>query len=471
MTQVTAPDRRTGQNSDMVMASATPPRYRFNPRRVLGVFDRTRSPATWEEIGAHARPQGATWFRFLGDNTWVLTEPAWVRQVLTAPYDVVRRSGTFEKFGVFLGESLLTTDGPKHRMRRRQMQPAFQRQRMESYATSIVAAANETLATWGDGQRVAMEQQMAALTMDAIGRAVLGVDGRAIAPEVGKALELLMRAMPMLFIPKFEKIAFRNIPGLGWLRSSFDLLDRLARDAAVRSEAELVESLRNAIADLPDLSDDEVRDELLTLLLAGHETTATTLTWAWWLLDNHPEVADRMCNEIRGVVGDRDPSYDDVERLNFTQAVVAETLRLRPPAWIIERSVVGDLQVGPFKPPVGSLVLLPTWLLQRDERWWDEPESFRPDRWLDESGSYSESAPGQPRGAYMPFGAGPHVCIGASFAWVEAVLALAILAPRWRPTLAPGAEVVMRASITLRPAHGMPMVLHARSEAVQPATA
>jgi len=442
-------------------ATATPPRYRFNPHRLRGVFDRTRAPETWEEIGERARPQGAAWFRFLGDNTWVITDPAWVRQVLTAPYDVVERSGTFKKFGVFLGDSLLTTDGPQHRLRRRQMQPAFQRQRMDSYASSIVAAARDTEVAWQDGQPVRMEQEMASLTMDAIGRAVLGVDGRAIAPDVGKALELLMRAMPMLFIPNFERVAFRNIPGLGWLRKSFDLLDRLARDAAEHSDAELVEALRNAVLDVPDLSDDEVRDELLTLLLAGHETTATTLTWAWWLLDQHPDAAERMRAEIDAVVGERDPSYDDVDRLSFTQAVVAETLRLRPPAWIIERSVAGNLAIGPFRPPRGALLLLPTWLLQRDPRWWKDPESFRPERWLDADGRYSESAPGQPRGAYMPFGAGPHVCIGASFAWVESVLALAILAPKWRPVLAPDANVVIRASVTLRPAHGMPMVLHA----------
>jgi cytochrome P450 len=437
----------------------TPPRFRFTPRRLLGVFDRTRSPATWDEIGEQARDTGALWFRFLGDNTWVVTDPAWCRQVLAAPYDVVARSGTFRKIGVFLGRSLLTTDGPEHRLRRRQMQPAFHRDRLRVYADSIVAAAQDTAKTWQDGKPVAMEQEMAALTMDAIGRAVLGIDGRAAAPAVGAALERMMRALPLMFVPKFELVALRRLPGLGWLRQAFATLDGVARDAAERSEAELVASLRAAAQDVPELSNDEVRDELLTLLLAGHETTATTLTWTWWLLDRHPQVAQRLRAEVCAAIGDRVPSYDDVERLAYTQAVVAETLRLRPAAWIVERNVVGELQLGPYQPPVGSLLLIPTWLLHRDPRWWDDPEAFRPERWLDADGRYDENAPGQPRGAYLPFGAGAHVCIGASFAWTEAILALAVLAPRWEPTLAADADVVMRAAITLRPAHGMPMLL------------
>lgn len=442
---------------NVTIAAPAPSRYRFNPRRLVGAFDRTRSPATWDEIADQAREDGVLWFKFLGETTWVVTNPTWVRQVLTSPYDVVTRSGTFRKLGIFLGDSLITTDGPAHRTRRRQMQPAFHRQRLVTYAASMVEAARNTAAGWHDGQRVAMEREMAALALDAIGRAVLGVDGRAIAPTVGAALERLMRAMPLLLVPGLEQVATRPVPGFGWLRNSLDLLDGLARDAAQRSNADLIQSLRESVEDVPELTDDEVRNELLTLLLAGHETTATTLTWAWWLLDTHRDAADRMRAELADVLRDRQPSYDDVERLPFTQAVVAETLRLRPPAWIIERSVVGELALGPYRPPVGATLLLPTWEMHRDPRWWSDPEEFLPQRWLDGEGRYDESAPGHPRGAFLPFGAGPHVCIGASFAWVEAVLALAVLAPHWQPRLAPGADVVMRASVTLRPAHGMPM--------------
>ena len=437
----------------------TPPRFRFTPKRIARTLDRTKSAALWDEIAEHTRPQGIVQFRFGAQRAWVLNDPTWARQAFTAPYDVIARSETFTRIRIFLGDSLLTTDGPPHRLRRRQVQPAFHRPRLESYADSIVAAAQVTAQSWEPGQQVAMEREMAALTMDAIGRAVLGVDGRALAPAVGKSLDQLMRAVPLLFIPKFERIALKPLPGLSWLREAQRSLDRIARESAERSDAELVRSLREAVADVPELEDDEVRDELLTLLLAGHETTATTLAWAWWLLDRHPDVADRMRAEICSVLGDRTPSYDDVDKLPFTQAVVAETLRLRPAAWIVERVVVGKTSFGPYQAPPGTLLLILPWLLHRDPRVWPEAEQFRPQRWITPDGHYAESAPGQPRGAYLPFGAGAHVCIGASFAWIEAVLALAVLAAKWRPTLVPGAEVGLRAAVTMRPEPTMPMRL------------
>ncbi|HVY11808.1 MAG TPA: cytochrome P450 [Mycobacteriales bacterium] len=439
-----------------------PPRFRFNLRKVWWSLDRTKSADLWDEMGEAARAEGIARFRFAGDTCWIVTEPTWVRQALTSPPDVVSRSTTFRKMSVVLGEGLLTTEGPAHRLRRRQMQPAFHRDRFTAYAASIVEAAKATDAEWRAGARILMDRDMAALTIDAIGRAVLGVDGRALAPTVGRALERLMRAMPLMFVPKADYLAGKPIPGLGWLREAIATLDRIARNSAATSEAELVKSLRVAAEDLPQLSEEDVRDELLTLLMAGHETTAVTLTWLWWLLDQHPDVGDRLAAEITAVISDRDPVYEDVERLHFAQAVVAETLRIRPAAWINEREVVGPLQFGPYRPQPGDLLMIPSWIVQRDPRWWVEPQVFRPDRWLDRDGRYDEKAPGQPRGAYLPFGAGAHACIGQAFALTEAVLALAVLVPRWRPTLAPDAEVGIRASVTLRPAHGMPMVLAAR---------
>lgn len=445
-----------------VAAVVEPSRFRFTPRRVLWSIDRTRSAELWDEIGEAAREDGLLRFRFAGDTCWVVTDPSWVRQVLTSPPDVVGRSTSFRKLGLIIGRSLLTTEGPEHRLRRRQMQPAFHRDRLKVYADSIVAAAKATDDEWQAGALVHMDRDMAALTMDAIGRAVLGVDGRALAPSVGKALEQLMRAMPLMFVPKLEWFVDKPIPGLGWLRRSIDHLVDVAQRGATASEAELVRSLRTAVEDLPQLAADDVRDELLTLLMAGHETTAVTLTWLWWLLDAHPEIGERMRTEIVDVIGDRDPTYDDVDRLPVTQAVVAETLRIRPAAWVNERQVTGELELGPYRPTKGDLILVPIWVVQRDARWWSEPETFRPERWLDNDGRYDEKAPGQPRGAYLPFGAGAHACIGQSFAWTEAVLALAVLVPNWRPRLAPEAKVGIRASVTLRPAHGMPMLLNAR---------
>jgi cytochrome P450 len=447
----------------MLLAPDAPPRFRLSPRQLVATVDRTRSADLWDEMADYARPEGVAWFRFMGATNWVVTKPEWVRQVLTAPPDVIVRSGTFRRLSVLIGDSLLTTDGPAHRLRRRQMQPAFHHRRLSSYADSMVAAAAASAEHWRDGQAVEMEREMAALTMDAIGRAVLGIDGRRVAPTVAAELDRLMRALPLLFVPRFERLADRRVPGLGWLRHALSTLRGIADDAARDSDAALVQALREVTADVPELSREQVSAELLTLLLAGHETTAVLLSWAWWFLDTNPDVAERLRAEVRDVIGDRLPSYDDIDRLPFTQAVVAETLRLRPPAWVLERQVAGDIDFGGHRPQPGTVLLLPIWVMHRDPRWWEEPLVFEPSRWLTPEGRYDEAAPGQPRAAYLPFGAGAHVCIGASFAWTEAVMALAVLVPRWRPTLAPDARVAIRASITLRPAHGMPMTLHARS--------
>lgn len=436
-----------------------PRRYRFTPGRIRRTLDRTRSLELWDEIAAATATDDAVQFRFAGDRIWVLTDPAWCRQALTAPPTQVARSSTFSKLSVFIGHSLLTLDGVQHRLRRRQVQPAFTRQRLEGYSASIVAAAGRTAKLWRAGQRVAMEREMAALTLDAIGEAVLGVDGRAVAPQVGAALDRLMKATTLLFVPGLERIVLKPVPGFGWLREANRVLDGAARQAALASQADLVAALRKPGDDSPALSTKEIRDELLTLLLAGHETTAMLLTWTWWLLDRHPAVADRMRSEIAEVVGDRPLRHDDAGGLHFVQAVVAEVLRLRPPAWMLERQVTGEIEFGPLQPPVGTLLLISPWLVHRDPRWWGDAEEFRPERWLDATGRYDETAPGQPRGAYFPFGAGPHVCIGAGFAWIEAVLALAVLVPAWRPRLVAGADIGTRAAVTLRPAREVPMVL------------
>jgi cytochrome P450 len=279
-----------------------------------------------------------------------------------------------------------------------------------------------------------------------------------------------MLAMPLMFVPHIEKFVQKPIPGLGWVRRPFYVLDKIARRGATESKAPLVESLRTAAAEVPQLSDEEVRDELLTLLLAGYETTAILLTWTWWLLDRHREVADRLRDEIEAVVSNREPEYADVEELHLTRAVLAETLRLRPPAWVNERAVVGDLELGGYTPKPGTLLLMPIWSVQRDPRWWEAPDEFRPERWLNSSGEYDESAPGHPRGAYLPFGAGAHACIGKAFAWTEAALALAVLVPRWQPSIIEGARIGLRATATLRPAHGMPMRLATRGSREASAT-
>jgi cytochrome P450 len=258
--------------------------------------------------------------------------------------------------------------------------------------------------------------------------------------------------MVLMLVPGADRLLRSSVPvpGLGRLRRSVAEFAAIGTEAAA-SDAPLVRALRDAVDQDARLSPEDLRDELLTLLLAGHETTATTLTWAWWFLDRHPELARRVRAEHEAVLAERLPSYDDLEALPLTTAVVAETLRLRPPAWILEREVVGDLDLAGLRPPRRTVLAISPWLLHRDPAVWPDPDAFRPERWLTAAGRYDQNAPGHPRGSYLPFGAGSHVCVGASFAWAEAVLVLATLVRRWCPVSVVG-DPGTRALATVRPA-------------------
>jgi cytochrome P450 len=433
---------------------STVPRVRLTPYRLRDIVVRTRTLGFFDDLARHA-DGGAVELRVPGERMWLLTDPAACRQALVARADVIGRSSRYRRIQAILGHSLLTTDGADHRRRRRAIQPTFQPRHVRDYTPAILAAADDTGHAWRAGAVVRMEQEMAALTLSAIGRAVLGLDGREHADRVGVALDRLQRAIALTLVPGSERLVHSRIPVLSKLRRAIRELQDVAGVAA-DSEAPFVAALRELTAQEDGLSAQDLRDELLTLLLAGHETTAGTLTWAWWFLDRHPMVGERLRRELNAVVGDREPSYDDLDLLPFTTAVVSETLRLRPAAWIIEREVVAPVDLAGLRPPLGTVLAVSPWILHRDPRSWRDPLSFVPDRWIGPDGRYDDTAPGQPRGAWLPFGAGSHVCVGASFAWTEAVLVLATLARRWRPGGADPA-MPMRAGATLRP--GKPMLM------------
>ena len=201
------------------------------------------------------------------------------------------------------------------------------------------------------------------------------------------------------------------------------------------------------------MTDEQLRDEAMTLLLAGHETTANALTRSWYLLSQHPDVEARLHAELDAVLEERRGEAADVPRLPYTSAVLAESMRLYPPAWVIGRRAVLEYEVAGYRVPRGSIVLLSQWVMHRDLRFFPDPERFDPERWTEEARA------ARPRFAYFPFGAGPRICIGEQFAWIEGVLVLATLARRWRLRRAPGQRVALQPSITLRPAGGMRMVL------------
>jgi cytochrome P450 len=240
------------------------------------------------------------------------------------------------------------------------------------------------------------------------------------------------------------------------VRELDEIVDRIIRQRRASGEdtGDLLSMLMAARdEDGSGMTDRQLRDEILTFLLAGHETTAVSLSWTWYLLSQHPEVEQKLREELTQVLGGRAPRLEDLPRLPYTDKVVKESMRLYPPAWSLARTVTKEVELGGYRLPVGANVVMSQWILHRDPRFFEQPEQFNPDRWT------AEAAQRLPRFAYFPFGGGPRLCIGASFAMMEANLLLAAIAQRFQLRLAPGHSVAALPSITLRPRYGMRMTL------------
>ena len=321
-----------------------------------------------------------------------------------------------------------------------------------------------TSAGWRDGRQVLMTGEMGALALRIVGRSLFG--SQLSEPDIRRvadAVNTLFGSFTRLMMPGtavLNRLPTRRNLGLLRARNDLDALvyRLIAEHRADGDSGDLLSMLLLARDEAGEpMSDRQVRDEVLTVLLAGHETTAMALSWTWLLLARHPEAAARLHAEV-----DANPA--EYGRLPYTRAVVAESLRVFPPAWIIGRRAVADVELGGWQIPAGTLITTSPWVLHRDDRWWGDAGTYRPERWLRPDGVFDESAPGQPRGAYFPFGAGRRVCIGESFAWTEAVLALATLARDWAPELCPETSDAVHPAITLRPADRTPMVLRRRPD-------
>jgi cytochrome P450 len=307
---------------------------------------------------------------------------------------------------------------------------------------------------------------MGRITLDVVGRTLLGDETDRDAKAVTDALQVVLRRFGLGFIPYAVKLLDTKLPPAVKMRAAVDTMrSTVERVVAEHKRADqrrddIVATLLAASEDGETLTEAQVLDETLTLMLAGFETTANALAWTWWLLDQNPQAARRLRQEVETVLGDRPPTYDDIARLPYAMAVIAETMRLRPPAWMQEREVKQPIELGGFHAAVGTTILMSPWIIHRDPRWWGPDAAvYRPERWINAAGEFDHAAPGQPRGAYFPFGAGSRMCIGEQFAWSEAVLVLTTLARRWAPVTEPGQDVKTWAAVTLRPHPGIRMRL------------
>jgi cytochrome P450 len=363
-----------------------------------------------------------------------------------------------------LGNGLLTSEGEFWRSQRKLAQPAFHRDRIAGYAAAMVDFTERMLRSWAGGQVRDVQDDMMRLTLEIVAKTLFDAELGGDSGEASEAMEVLMRC----FISRTSML----IPIPAWIPTRTNRrVERAARRLDEIILAVIAERRRSG-EDRGDLlsmllraqdeesgrrmTDAQLRDEAMTLFMAGHETTANTLAWAWFLLATHPGAEAKLHAELEAVLPDRPPTMADLPRLKFTGQVITETLRLYPTVWMVGREAIEPVEIGGIVIPVGTTLFMPQWTIHRDARWFDEPLAFRPDRWAD---GLQERIP---RYAYFPFGGGPRICIGNNFALMEASLLLATIARRFRLRLAPDAEIIPLPTLTLRPGRGVKVVVSER---------
>jgi cytochrome P450 len=424
-----------------------------------------RDPAGFLE--KMARQYGDVVYIPLGrQHIYCVSHPDAIRDVLVTHQNKFKKSRMLERARVLLGDGLLTSEGGHHRRQRRLVQPAFHRDRLAGYGAVMVDRAALVRDQWQSGQSFDVLQEMMRLTLAIVAQTLFSTEVDSEADEIGTALTEVFSLFEIILMPFSEILEKLPLPAVRRFKRARKRLDETIyrliaeRRASGVDAGDLLSMLLMARIEEDEegsggMSDEQVRDEALTLFLAGHETTADALTWAWYLLSQNPEAEAAFHAELDRVLAARLPSFDDLPQLRYTEAVFAEALRLYPPAWGIGRRALEDYQVDDFAIPARSVVLLSPYVVHRDPRWFPEPLAFRPERWL-----AGDSA--RPKFAYFPFGGGARVCIGERFAWMEGTLLLAVIGQRWRLRLEAGHRVETHARITLRPKFGMRMIAERR---------
>lgn len=418
---------------------------------------------------AHLTRYGrAAHYRVLMRDVVVLREPSDIQEVLIDKAAFFEKDRTQKRMRILLGEGMITADGEKHRRGRRIAAPAFHRRRIERYADQIVAIAAGIGAPWKPGQHLNIAAEMMRTALQITARTLFDTEVTEEILVINEQVNIIMDLYSFLIaMPRAELLLDSPLPQMRRFRAAKRRLDQVV-DAMIRTRSEETRTrptISAVHADLlsmllaarddesstegAKLSAEELRDQVLTLFLAGYETVANALTWTWLLLGQNPDAESRLHAEIDVVLGDREPTLDDIPRLEYTTMVLSESMRLYPPAWAMGRQANEDVAIGPYRLRKGTMVFFSQYIVHRDPRWFPDAESFRPERFS------RENKNPWPRFAYFPFGGGGRQCIGESFAWMEAVLALATLARRWQFQIDPTQRIELQPKITLRPKNGI----------------
>lgn len=395
----------------------------------------------------------------------LVNHPDLIRELLVTRHRSFHKSRLLQRAKIILGEGLLTSEEDLHRRQRRLVQPSFHRERIARYAEVMVHRAAEVRDGWSDGEVVDIHREMMRLTLSVVAKTLFDAEIDEERDEIGTALTSLMTLFPRLMNPAAPLLQRLPIPSTLRFRRAIARLDHTVyriieeRRASGEDRGDLLSMLLLAQDEEGSggrMTDLQVRDEAMTLFLAGHETTANALAWTWFLLAQRPDVMNELGRTVDEVLQGRDASADDYPKLDYVERVLAESMRLYPPAWAVSRLALEDVDLGGWRVPRGAVVIASQAVTHRDPRFWPEPYSFDPARFT------AEAKAARPKMAYFPFGAGQRICVGEGFAWMEGVLTLATLAQKWEMELL-SVDVAAQASMTLRPERGIAMKLRRRN--------
>ena len=405
------------------------------------------------------------YYRVFSRHIYFLNHPDLIEHVLVTNYQSFIKGEALQSNRRIFGNGLLTNDGDSWLQQRHLIQPAFHRDRIESYGDTMVAYTERMMAAWHDGEVRDIHRDMMRLALEIVAKVLFNVEVTADTDRIAGALNTFMELgsrgrmllPPILrLLPTADNFRYRRAA-----RQLDDIVYGLIHRR--RLDVEIADDLLSGLLQAQAIgrramSDEQLRDEVMTLLLAGHETTAVSLSWTWYLLAQYPEVEKKLWSELRAVLNGRSPRVQDLSRLPYTERVVKEAMRLYPPAWAIVRNSLKDSDLGGYRVPAGATVMMSQWVMHRDPRYYDQPEQFNPDRWLE------GRAKGASKFTYFPFGGGPRTCIGASFATMEGVLVLAAIAQSYQVRVVQDCPVEPLPTTTLRPRRGIKVVLTRRVE-------
>jgi cytochrome P450 len=408
-----------------------------------------------------------SFFKMGSQPSYLINHPEMAREMLVVSAHKFHKGRALQRAKKLLGEGLLTSEGESHLSQRRMIQPAFHRERIKSYARAMVESAAKMASEWRDGETRDVDQEMMRLTLNIVGKTLFDANVEDESDEIGGAMTTLIGLFDYLLLPFSEILEKLPIPQARRFNRAKETLDSVIygfineRRASGADKGDLLSMLLHAQDEESGakMSDEQVRDECLTLFLAGHETTANALTFAFYLLSQNPEKEKKFHAELDALFpNDELPQPEDYPRLKYAEAVLAETMRLCPPAWVLGRLAIEEHKIGGYFIPKGSLLLVSMYLLQRDVRFWADADVFQPERFLRDNAVKEANQ----KFIYFPFGAGVRRCVGEQFAWMEGVLLLATLARKWKLSLLPEQRFGLSPMMTLRPKFGMKMRVEKR---------